>query len=168
MLKRKVNRLQDYDYSQNGAYFVTICTKDKQCIFGEVVPVGAGVPDRPKVVLSQLGRQVEEAIQFQKTKTGLEIGGYVIMPNHIHIIMIISNDDFGRSGTPAPTISKVVGSMKSYVAKIYGNVWQKGFYDHIIRNQNDYDSILNYIDTNPDKRLEDEYYNNEVLQVLKS
>jgi len=153
---RKINRLQNYNYSQNGAYFVTICTKDKQCIFGEVVPVGAGI-DRPKMELSNIGKIVEGCInEVSKIYKNVNVDKFVIMPNHMH--MIIEINGCGRS-MPAPTVSSIICQLKSVSSKQAGIViWQKGFYDHIIRNQNDYDSIWNYIDTNPDKWLEDEYY----------
>jgi len=155
--KRRANRLIDYDYSQNGAYFITVCSKDKQCIFGEVV--GAGVPDRPYVELTEVGKCIAETIEFQNNKDNIIAEKYIIMPNHIHFIMAIVDSTNGRSGTPAPTIGQIVGQFKSYVVKQLGyEVWQKGFYDHIIRDQKDYDKIWYYIDTNPERWVEDKYY----------
>ena len=157
--KRKLNRLPEYDYSQNGAYFITICAKNKKCIFGDIV--GAGVLDRPHVELTEVGKCIEKAIWFQNNKAGVIAEKYIIMPNHTHLIIAIDDPIIGRSGTPAPTIGQIVGQFKSYVVKQLGyEVWQKGFYDHIIRDQKDYDKIWNYIDTNPERWLEDEYYSN--------
>ena len=135
---------------------MTICSKDKQCIFGTIV--GAGVLDRPNVRLTELGNAVFNAIEFQFQK-GVIVDKFVVMPNHVHLLIAIDDQSNGRSGTPAPTVGQIVGQLKSYVTKQAGfEVWQKGFYDHIIRDQKDYDNIWNYIDTNPDKWQEDKNY----------
>ena len=158
---RKVNRL-NYDYSRNGAYFITICSKDKAHIFGTVEAstehssVGAGI-DRPKTNLTKIGIKVEEGVLgiSQKYKI-ISVDKYVIMPNHVH--MIITIDNFGRS-MPAPTVSNIIAQLKSWVVKQLGIlIWQKGFYDHVIRGWEDYENIWTYIDTNPDKWSEDKYY----------
>ena len=83
---------------------------------------------------------------------------YVIMPNHIHLLLQICTDDDGRSMI-APTISNVVRHMKGCVSKQVGrSVWQKGFYDHIIRNDADYEGVWNYIEGNPSKWHEDDLH----------
>jgi len=160
---RKPNRLSGFDYSQTGAYFITICTKDRQCILSRVVEnppeksVGADIIRPPKIELSKYGDIIYKAIQnIPSIYTGVLVDRFVIMPNHVHIFLRIENNS-GRM-ISAPT---VIGSMKRYASKEIGySIWQKGFYDHIIRNEHDYTEHLQYIDQNPTKWLlgKDEYY----------
>ncbi len=160
---RKPNRLSGFDYSQTGAYFITICTKDRQCILSRVVEnppeksVGADIIRPPKIELSKYGDIIYKAIQnIPSIYTGVLVDRFVIMPNHVHILLRIENNS-GRM-ISAPT---VIGSMKRYASKEIGySIWQKGFYDHIIRNEHDYTEHLQYIDQNPTKWLlgKDEYY----------
>ncbi len=166
---RKSIRLRDYDYAQAGAYFVTICTKNKECMLGDVVD--------GMMRLSELGKIVEDElknipIRFPEG----EIDKFVIMPNHIHGIIIMH--DVGatlavartdRAGaSPAPTIGHIIGSYKSlcinkwldHINKnsldITGKFWQRNYYEHIIRNEEDMNSIREYILNNPLKWLDDE------------
>ena len=149
---RKPNRLSGFDYSQTGAYFITICTKDRQCILSRVVEnppeksVGADIIRPPKIELSKYGDIIYKAIQnIPSIYTGVLVDRFVIMPNHVHILLRIENNS-GRM-ISAPT---VIGSMKRYASKEIGySIWQKGFYDHIIRNEHDYTEHLQYIDTRP-------------------
>ena len=104
--KRKPNRLKNYDYSQNGAYFITICTLNKKCLLWQV---GATF-GRPQVapVLSHTGRIVDSEInKILKVYRNVCINKYVVMPNHIHMIILISNDEIGRPKV-APTISRII------------------------------------------------------------
>lgn len=88
----------------------------------------------------------------------VQIDNYVVMPNHVHILLSIEGNIDGRPMV-APTISRVMKQMKRYVSKQIGHsVWQKSFIDHIIRNENDYLEHYNYIDNNPLKWEEDELY----------
>lgn len=98
---RKPNRLSDYDYSRNGAYFVTICTKDSKCILSQIVdkasvgnvPVGATI-GRPQVALTDIGQIVKSIIEkIQTVYYGVKVDNYVIMPNHIHLIISIDIED---------------------------------------------------------------------------
>ena len=158
--KRKSIRLKEYDYSSNGAYFITICTKDMKCILSTICApeseffVGADII-RPR--LSDYGLIVDKAINsVPEHYNGVNVDRYVIMPNHIH--MIISINAFDGRMVSAPTI---IGSLKRYVSKKIGNsIWQKSFYDHIIRDEEDYMLHVQYIDENPKKWLmgKDEYY----------
>ena len=150
---RKTNRLKDYDYSQNGAYYITICTKDKQAILWEQT-VGARIARPP---LTGVGKTVENAISgISIHYPMIEVDKYVVMPNHIHMILLI--DDDGRA-LRAPTISTVINQMKGYVTKQIGcSIWQKLFHDRIIRNENDYLRIWQYMDENPVKWGDDEYF----------
>lgn len=159
---RKNVRLQEFNYSQNGAYFVTICTKDRQNIFWNNINdfVGADII-RPKgVPLNPIGKVVEYAIeQISEHYECVSVEKYVIMPNHIHLILLIDRDTTNGRIISAPTISIIIGQMKRWVSKqISFPVWQKSFYDHIIRNRADYDRIWQYIDENPAKWELDEYY----------
>lgn len=153
---RKNNRLEFYDYSQNGAYFITICTRGKQKIFWiddkSQNSVGADII-RPHDKLNDLGLIVECAIeQITEYYPNTIIDKYVIMPNHLHILMRIENDEFNGRIISAPTISIIIGQMKRWVSKQIGYpIWQKSFHDHVIRNEADYQRIWQYIDTNPIK-----------------
>lgn len=154
--KRKYNRLKDFDYSTNGAYFITICTKEHKCVFSKIV--GADII-RPSIIrLTRYGEIVKEAIEnISKIYPNCSIDKYIIMPNHVHFILVISNSD-GRI-ISAPT---VIGQFKRYVSKTIGfSVWQKSFYDHIIRDEKDYLRIWEYINSNALKWSEDQYYTEE-------
>lgn len=160
MNNRLPNRLKYYDYSQNGAYFITICTKNRLNMLCDIV--GGGVLDAPLVTLSTYGIIVNKTInEINRTYHHINIDKYVIMPNHIHFIVII-DDNNGSSMTPTPTnmvIPKLVSTFKRFVNKMVGDqIWQRGYYDHIIRNSVDYEHIWQYIDTNPIKWELDEYY----------
>ena len=152
--KRKNMRLKDYDYSQNGAYFITICTKDKKSLLWKNSLVGARIA-RP--LLTNNGKIAETSInEIPIHYPMIEIDKYVIMPNHLHMILLINNN--GRA-MRAPTISNVINQMKGYVTKQIGySIWQKLFHDHIIRGENDYLRIWQYIEDNPARWAEDKYY----------
>ena len=155
--KRKQNRLSEYDYSTPNAYFITICTKNRKNLFW--MDIGASI-DRPNnVPLTNLGMIVRQSIEdIPKYYSAVSVDHFVIMPNHIHLLLQINTDADGRS-LIAPTVSTVVRLMKGTVSKQAGlSVWQKGFYDHVIRNDNDYREIWNYIDGNPSKWVEDKLY----------
>lgn len=101
--KRKSTRLKEYDYSSTGAYFITICTKDRKPILSRIV--GDGVLDIPKTVLSKYGETVDKRICLMDMYyDNIKIDHYVIMPNHIHILLSVY--DSGMSRTPSPTIEK--------------------------------------------------------------
>ena len=158
--KRKPNRLTEYDYSQPNAYFITICTKNKSKLFWE--SVGASIARPENLYLSTNGRIVEEAIlNIPKHYPMISVDNYVVMPNHIHLLLQIHPDDCGRAML-APTISVVVQQMKGYVTKKIGtSIWQKLFHDHVVRGEQDYLKIWNYIEGNPSKWEEDCFYVNE-------
>ena len=155
--KRKQNRLTEYDYSSPNAYFITICTDKRKNLFWK--DVGA-IIDRPEhVALSNLGMITRQSVQdITKHYPMISVDHYAIMPNHVHLLLQIHSDSNGRSMI-APTISTVVRLMKSTVSKQAGfPIWQKGFYDHVIRNEGDYRDIWNYIEGNPSKWTEDKLY----------
>ena len=157
--KRKSTRLKDYDYSSEGAYFITICTHNKQKILCDIV--GGGALDAPKIKLSTIGGIVEKYILSSNNIPEISVEKYVIMPNHIHLILLVKNN-IGTSKAPSPTnniISHSISTLKRFVNRDVGeNIFQRSFYDHIIRGENDYLKIWNYIDTNPQKWEEDCFY----------
>ena len=153
---RKGIRIKGYDYSSAGYYFVTICVKDKHDILWEEAgTVGARIT-RP---LSDAGKTVKTAIEtIPKIYAAADVVKYVIMPNHIHMIIVLQNDESGRV-MRTPTISTVINQMKGYVTKQLGySLWQKLFYDEIIKSEKAYQRIWQYIDENPARWAEDDYY----------
>ena len=159
MESRKPNRLKDFDYTQNGAYFITICTKDRKQTLSRIA-AGTSIAHPPKVQLTRLGELVEEAIrEIPRRYEGISVDRFVIMPNHIHLILRIEKE----SGRPmvVPTVSRVIQQMKGAVTKrASGPVWQNKYYDHIIRDDYDYAVRYQYIESNPARWLEgkDEYF----------
>ena len=155
--KRKSIRLNGYDYSSCGAYFVTLCTKDKKKLFWNSVGANCVRPNEPP--LSEIGKSVDYEINKISTiYNAVIIDKYVVMPNHIHMIIMILSDEYGRPQV-APTVSRLVKQFKGSISKQVGfPVWQRSYHDHIIRNQSDYDEIWQYIDENPLKWKLDCYY----------
>ena len=170
--KRKNTRLQTFDYNSVGGYFITICTENRRQILSHVV--GADVLDGPPstippnttVILSQYGEIANKYLnQLNDHYTDLDIVRYVIMPNHIHIMLVVKGN--GPSRTSAPTkqhseVSRFVSTFKRFCNKEYGlNIWQRGFHDHIIRDRTDYEEHLQYIQENPIRWRYDELYSQE-------
>ena len=158
---RKPTRLKDFDYSSHGAYFVTICAKDRKPIFSQIF-VGQGLAPA-EIGLTLYGKIAEEQLhKLTERFPSITIDKYVIMPNHIHIIVFLKNDTAGAS--PCPTLSEVICAYKSLTTLMCKRmcasdvIFQTSFYDHIIRNYEDYYRIWKYIDNNPGKWTEDEYY----------
>ena len=116
--------------------------------------VGADTIRPQNLPLSAVGKIAEQSIlQIKNHYKNIEIDKYCIMPDHIHLILRIESDIDGRM-ISAPTVSAVVGSMKRWVSRQVGKpIWQKSFYDHGIRNQQDYDEIWQYIENNPLKYM---------------
>ena len=140
---RKKNRLDNYDYSAGGAYFITICAKDRQKLLSKIVG------DDAHIVPKEYGTVAEKYIRNVK-----EIEKYVIMPDHIHLIIRIENGTMWAS-SPTKSISSIVRSIKTLTTKEIGkSIWQRSYYDHIIRDQNDYNEIWEYIEYNPKKWIE--------------
>lgn len=152
---RKQNRLKEYDYSSPNAYFITVCTRNRKNLFwtdmGKIIDCPQSVP------LTNLGMCVEQVIyDIPKHYPTITVNHAVIMPNHIHLLLQINADADGRP-VAAPTISTVVNQIKGIVTKKAAfSVWQKGFYDHVIRGEQDYLDTWNYIEGNPSKWAEDE------------
>ena len=150
--KRKPIRIENYDYSSPGAYFITVCSSNREEIFWN--GVGADIIRPQDVPLSAAGKIAEQGIlQMAQHYENVAVDKYCVMPDHIHFILRIESDIGGRI-ISAPTVSTVVGSMKRWVSRQIGRpIWQKSFYDHGIRNQRDYDEIWEYIENNPLKYL---------------
>ena len=155
--KRKPNRLRNFDYSTPGAYFLTICTAEGKCIFWEQVGASIARPQKPP--LSQYGKIVDEAIrEIPLHYPAVSVDHYVVMPNHIHLLLQIHTDEDGRPMV-APTASRVVQQLKGAITKRIGHsVWQKLFHDYVIRGEADYLKIWTYIDNNPARWAEDCFY----------
>ena len=151
MPKRKATRLKEYNYNTPGAYFVTICTKDRKQLLSKIV--GDGVLDVPQNDLTHYGKIADKHInRMNEFYEHISVDKYVIMPNHIHIILLIKDYENGTSRTPSPTnaeIPRFISTFKRYCNREYDhNIWQRSFHDHIIRGERDYEKIWQYIDTN--------------------
>ncbi len=165
MQKRKPTRLKGYDYSQNGAYFITICTHRKTPIFSNIV---GAIHKSPENILTEYGEYVKQIIDILPDRFDVSIPKYVIMPNHIHMIIEINNDE-RRAIRESPlqnnrsTVDKIVGFLKMNASKkirsaYTDKIWQRSYHDHIIRGENDYQKIWEYIDTNVIKWKDDCFY----------
>lgn len=152
MPTRKNIRIDDFDYSSPGAYFITVCTANREKLFWNTV--GADTIRPENVPLSSIGKITEQAIlQIKNHYENVSVDKYCVMPDHIHLILRIESNAGGRM-ISAPTVSTVIGSMKRWVSRQAGRpIWQKSFYDHGIRNQQDYDETWEYIENNPLKYL---------------
>lgn len=149
--KRKPNRLTEFSYDTPGAYFITVCTAQRGNVFWQ--DVGA-IIDRPEnVPLNQTGKIVDACIrEIPKRYPDVSLDHYVVMPDHIHLLLQIHG---GRSMI-APTIGQVMKQMKGAASKNAGrSLWQKSYYDHVIRGESDYLDAWNYIEGNPGKRKAD-------------
>ena len=151
--RRKRNRLADELYRVPGAYFITICTRNRENLFW----TDSKPASLQSIPLTDLGKRAEE--QLRQTILGYEpilrAEKYVIMPNHVHILLLMQYD----SGNACPDVRYVIRLFKRKVSQIAGaSIWQKGFYDHILRNEDDYRMIWKYIDENPIKWNLDTYY----------
>lgn len=195
---RRTLRLKDFDYSQAGAYFVTICTKNHQCLFGEI--------QQREMQLNAIGRVV--SAQWQQLTSrfpDLELGEWVVMPNHIHGILIITGrgeacngrgeaslkiknvdaalflpdasplqsesiiadaSPLRPTGTTPGSVGAIIQNFKSVVSrklstqneKRKGSVWQRNYYEHVIRNEGEFNAISDYIITNPQNWEKDTEY----------
>ncbi len=167
---RKQLRLKDYDYSQNGAYFVTICTHDRECLLGEIV--------NGQMKLNQYGNVVNHNVEIlSNLYDDISVEKYIIMPNHVHLILLICRERIVcvPSGEHVKLdVPKIIQIFKSSVSKgIHAEqrdknaynafttvvkVWQKSYHDRIIRNEAEYQKFWEYIETNPLKWELDKYY----------
>ncbi len=183
-LHRRSIRLPDFDYTQAGAYYITVCTYNRGCIFGEIL--------RGEMFLNDMGRiVVDEWEQTMNKRANVELDEFIMMPNHLHGIVIITQpfqqrDDIGvgiRRGvlqyapttpkyapnppnklqSPSQTIGAIVRGFKSATTKRINElrqsprqpVWQRNYYEHVVRNEADLDRIRTYILNNPANWKED-------------
>jgi REP element-mobilizing transposase RayT len=156
---RKPTRLKEYDYSQNGKYFITICTFDMKRVLSSIKIVGEGLRALPIIELSDIGLEIKNSIEFSNSRyKSINIEKYVIMPNHIHLLISINNQLGGHGDPP---LQDVIRDIKSYTTHKYGStLWQRSYFDHIIRNEEDYIYHIQYIEENPKKWIigKDKYY----------
>ncbi len=161
---RRSIRLPFYDYGQNGAYFVTVCAAKRRCVFGAV--------DSDQVRLSTLGRIVaEEWLRTPDIRTGVAIDVIVVMPNHTHAVVVLMNensqpeeDSPGSFASPRRTLGSIVRGFKASVTTRWNTycgspgsrIWQRGYYEHVIRNDESLAEIREYIQGNPVRWMEDE------------
>ena len=145
--RRKKIRLSEFDYSSNGAYFLTVCTHGKAELFGE--------PEVQTPTREMICRVFEESLLKYPKMTSPK---YVVMPNHVHALVVIDNPDSSKG----ETIAEMMRSFKSKSTVEYirlvkcgmaqpfdGKLWQRSYYDHVIRNRQDFEEIWNYIEGNP-------------------
>ena len=163
LYNRKDPRLKGYDYSTTGAYFLTICTQHRKNILSTIVGEGSPLPQ-----LSRYGKIADKWInKIPEKYQEISLDNYVIMPNHIHILLSIIKED-GR-GNPSPTVYAAIGWLKYHITKeinqargIVGQkIFQRSFFDHIVRNRNDYNEIYKYIFENPMRWCFDKLYSKE-------
>jgi REP element-mobilizing transposase RayT len=153
MRQRRRNRLENYDYSRDGYYFVTICVEDRREWFGKV--------EEGEMVLNRYGKFVNQCwddLPNHYLNCSLDI--FVTMPNHVHAIIVIRNKDaVGNGFKPFPThgLSEIVRGFKTFSSRRIneetkdnrGFEWQKSFYDHVIRNEKSLENLWQYIMYNP-------------------
>lgn len=153
--ERKHPRLKQYDYSQDGVYFVTVCTNGKKRILSRIV--GRPAPWPPEVRLTPIGKIVEQTLKnTANVYPGVSIDHYVIMPNHIHFLLRI---DGGGQRAGRPTLMTMIHGFKNVVTRKIGQkIWQNSFYEHVVRDEIAYQEIWHYIDTNPAKWAQDALY----------
>jgi len=166
--KRKSIRLKDYDYSHNGAYFITVCTKDRLNLFGGITVEADLVSARME--LTKAGQMVEEMfLETVNSFDGIITDKYIVMPNHFHCIIIIKQAD--TRSAPTKTAADVVQAFKSkttveYIRAVKAGVlppfakqiWQRNYYEHIVRDEKDYQTKWQYIDENPLRWTEDDCF----------
>ena len=180
---RRSIRLQGYDYTQNGAYFVTICAHERRHLFGNVVDGNMRVNDWGVFVRSCWD-------EIPAHHPYIELDAFVVMPNHMHGVIVIAGDNgvmFDASGDDrkgmivhAPTdvkrefskpiahsLSSIVGTFKAAVTRHIKRqpnapdhpIWQRNYYEHIIRSEESLNTIRSYVATNPTKWVEDSLHN---------
>ena len=165
---RKSIRLPGYDYSQSGAYFVTICVQNQQCLFGEIVD---GV-----MLLNEMGKiVVDEWVKTAVIRREISLGDWVVMPNHFHGIVVIDNHrnrghchTLPQRQSPSKNLGAMIRGFKSAATKQINQyrqtpgtpVWQRNYWEHIIRNDDDLHRIREYMQTNPMRWQQDSLHPN--------
>jgi REP element-mobilizing transposase RayT len=170
---RRSIRLKEYDYSGTGAYFVTLCTWQRECLFGEIcLPVGAGSKpalesEQPSMIMNEFGKMIEFTWHDLPNHTrNIRLDTFIIMPNHIHGIVVIEDRaglvraGYERAGLePAPTLSEIVRQFKTFSSRRINKqrdnpgcpVWQRNYHERVIRDEKELSAIRAYIENNPRK-----------------
>jgi REP element-mobilizing transposase RayT len=171
---RRSIRLPEYDYSGPGLYFVTICTDGRRCLFGEIVG--------QRMTLNESGRLVESCWrEIPDHFSHIDLDDFVVMPNHLHGIVGIAEPVGATHGSPPGTargpthrsLGAIIGTFKTAVAQRINrlrrttgvSVWQRNYYEHIIRNERALDAIRQYIAENP-RRWGEDGENPDVIRRL--
>lgn len=149
-LRRKPLRFHDYDYSQPNAYFVTTCTRDRRCLFGRIVD--------GRMQLNRFGSVVDACWHaLTQHYSHVDLDGFVVMPNHIHgIICLTDGAAINERGKARHGLPEVIRAFKAFSSRQINAlrhrnepVWQRSYYEHIIRNEESLNQIREYIETNP-------------------
>lgn len=170
--RRRSIRLQGYDYSQAGLYFITICCYEKECLFGEV--------KNGEMILNNAGKIADDCwLEIPKHFPNAVSHEFIIMPNHVHGIIELTQNNIGTVGVEnfqprlqrhefqkmiPRSIASIIKGYKIGVTKWMRSntpvhsVWQRNYYEHIIRNEQSYQLISRYIVNNPRKWDEDKFY----------
>ena len=164
---RKRLRLANFDYRQAGTYFITVCVKDRKCILSNIVGGDEAKSIAPHAELTQYGQVVQKHI--------INIPGidhYVIMPNHVHMIIRIENrgtmEPYGSSSSPTG-IPSIIRLWKTLITRDLGfPLFQRSYHDHIIRDEEKYREIWRYVDENPLRWELDRYYEENLDKPIPS
>ncbi|MFI2812834.1 MULTISPECIES: transposase [unclassified Microbulbifer] len=162
--RRRRLRLRDYDYSRAGAYFITICTQDRRCLFADIATEG--------LPLLAAGRMIwDHWLGLPERFPGLELDEFVVMPNHVHGIFLFPAGESGDKSPVAFTVSRVIQAFKSFTTNSYiagvracgwprfeRRLWQRSFFDRIIRDESEFSFVREYIQNNPAKWELDSLY----------
>ena len=160
-------RLKGYDYSHNGAYFITICSFKHNCLFGEIFVETA------EMILSDIGKIVSKCwFDLEEHYPQIALDEFIIMPNHVHGIILIEEN--GSLEIRNHGLSEFVRAFKSFSSRGIGElklkdlsrIWQSGFYDHIIHSAKELEGIRNYIRDNPVNWINDHYYGSSKKNVV--
>ena len=160
--KRKHPRMDRYDYSTAGAYFITVCTQNRRCLLSRIVGRGLAPAEIQYTAYGQIAQ--EQLLMLEQRYPSLKIDQYVIMPNHIHAILLLEET---AGDSQRPTIMDVVCAYKSLTTRECKKVrpvdklFQTSFYEHVIRGREDYDEIAEYIVNNPKQWELDSLYSEE-------
>jgi len=153
---RRSIRLPNFDYSQSGAYFVTIVSHQRKCVFGNI--------ENDHEILTMAGQCVDAIISALPEHFPVEINHQVVMPNHVHLLLTIKSEGMENSrvqtkplkGSPAQSVCAIVQNLKAnssrHIHRIWNNdeqVWHRNYYEHVVRDHIDFDRIYTYIENNP-------------------